>query len=170
MTKAILLVLLTGAAALTHAQSLKKYNVGTSGCAVYTYCDLSNAEMNLSPDSSEVYTAECRNEDVHYGAICVKLSQPASDLDVAENLLIQYLDFLKPTFEVNNSVGYGKGHRLKGNDQTRGIIDYWTDKDTNNIKVKGWTNGNFIVVLYAYSQKDLPETKVNVYLDSLVFP
>jgi hypothetical protein len=48
------------------------------------------------------------------------------------------------------------------------VIDYWTVRK-NNWKVKGWTDGKFIAVLYAIP-KELPESKVNVFLDGLQLP
>jgi len=108
--------------------------------------------------------------DVTYGIICVKLLNTVADLQMAEDLLIAYMDFLKQSFEITSTAGYGKGHRLNNNESTRGIIDYWKDKENNNWKVKGWTDGKHIGVLYAYTNKALPEQKVNVFLDGFRLP
>jgi hypothetical protein len=114
--------------------------------------------------------SECVKDGLNYGVICVKLRQSFKDLDQAENALISYLDYLKSSFKITKSAGYGKGHRLANNENTRGVIDYWEDKEKNNWKVKGWTNKNYIGVMYAYSLKELPETKLNLYLDGFRFP
>jgi hypothetical protein len=151
-----------------YAQSLKKYPIGTSGCSFYTFCDPGTFDVAKSPDGSDVYTAECNNTDVAYGVICVKLKDNIPDMKESEDVLVSYLDYLKTAMKITSSAGYGKGHRLKDNENTRGIIDYWKDKD-NNWKIKGWTNGKFIVVLYVYSKGEIDETKTNVFLNSLVF-
>lgn len=151
------------------AQNFHKTPVGNSGCSLYVFCDISFSSA-LSPDSSMVYTGECKKEDVNWGIICVKLTNPLSDLSQAEELLVNYLDYLKTNFEITQSVGYGKGHRLNKDENTRGIIDYWEDADKNNWKVKGWTDGKYLGVLYAFSLKELPETKVNLYLDGFRLP
>jgi len=151
------------------SQSLKKYPVSKSGCSYYNYCD-AKFDISKSTDSSDIYTGECVAADVTYGIICVKLLNPVADLQMAEDLLIAYMDFLKQNFEITSAAGYGKGHRLNSNENTRGIIDYWKDKDNNNWKVKGWTDGKYIGVLYAYNLKTLPEQKVNVFLDGLRLP
>ncbi|MES1218659.1 MAG: hypothetical protein ABUT20_24360, partial [Bacteroidota bacterium] len=91
-------------------------------------------------------------------------------LSTAEETAVSYLDFLKTQFKIKAAVGYGKGHRLNNNENTRGIIDYWTDDENENWKVKAWTDGKFITVLYVYSNKELPEAKVNVFLDGLRLP
>ncbi len=151
-------------------QSLKKYTIGASGCSAYFFCNPGNFELNKSPDSSDVFTGECTNENVVFGVICVKLKDKVSDLANSESMLISYLDYLKGTLNITKSAGYGKGHKLKGREDTRGVIDYWEDKDKANWKVKGWTDGKFIAIMYCYSTKELPETKINIFLDGLVLP
>ena len=153
----------------SQAQSLKKVPISNSGCSVYTYC-VFNFEKEYSEDSSLVYVSECTKDDMTYGVICVKLQQPADDLDRAEESLISYLDYLKSNFNIKKSAGYGKGHRLNNNENTRGIIDYWEDADLDKWKIKAWTDGKYIGFLYAYSKKELPDTKVNVFLDSFRLP
>ena len=152
----------------SHGQSLKKYSVGNSGCSAYFYCDPGKFDLAKSPDSSEVYTAECTNDGVSYGIICVKLKEQITDMDAGEGVLISYLDYLKTSLNITSAAGYGKGHRLKNNENTRGVIDYWKDKDNENWKIKGWTDGKFICCMYVYSAKELNETKTNVFLDGLV--
>ncbi len=155
---------------ITHAQSLKKYPISNSGCFLYSYCSPGKFDFDFSEDSSKVYTGECVNSEVTYGIICIKLLKPISELSAAEEMMISYLDFLKADFHVKSSAGYGKGHTLNKNENTRGIVDYWKDTGNNNWKVKAWTDGNFIGVMYANSQKELPEQKVNVFLEGFRLP
>jgi len=153
----------------SQAQSFKKVSIGNSGCFVYTYCDF-RFETEYSEDSSLVYVSECVKDGMNYGVICVKLLTPADDPDRAEETLISYLDYLKTSFKIQKAAGYGKGHRLANNEKTRGVLDYWEDSEKNNWKIKAWTNGKFIGVLYGYSAKELPEIKLNVFLDGFRFP
>jgi hypothetical protein len=153
-----------------NAQSLKKYPISNSGCSLYLYCDPKKFDFDYSEDSSKVYTGECFNNDVIYGVICIQLLRPITDLEAAEEMMISYLDFLKADFSVRTAAGYGKGHRLNQDESTRGIIDYWKDGEERNWKIKAWTNGKYIGVLYANSAKELAEAKVNVFLDGFRFP
>lgn len=153
----------------TTAQSIKKIPVGNSGCSIYTYCDI-KFEESKSRDSSMIYAGECNRDSIAYGVICVQLITPPESLQLAEDLLMAYLDFLKESFKINQSAGYSKGHRLNNIENTRGLLDYWKDRDNNNWKIKGWTDGKIISVLYAYSQKKLPEPKVNLFLDGFRLP
>ena len=133
------------------------------------FCNPLRFDEAYSQDSSKIYTAECINDEIHYGIICAKLLNPVNDLSAAEELVVSYLDYLKVDFEIASSAGYGKGHRLNSNENTRGIIDYWKDKENYNWKVKAWMDGKFIVVLYANNKKELPE-KIDVFLNGLRFP
>jgi hypothetical protein len=152
-----------------NAQTLKKYTVSTTGLSYHNYCD-AKFKLDYSADSSKVYTGECVVGDVTYGIICVVLLNPVIDLTAAEDLMIAYVDYLKATFSIQQAAGYGKGHRLNNNENTRGILDYWTDKDGDNWKIKSWTDGKFIGFMSVYSSKELPEAKVNVFLDGLRLP
>ena len=169
MKTRLLAVLLFLSIIHARAQVIKKYSVGETGCNVYGYCSM-KFETALSDDSSTVYTGQCANENVDYGVICVKLLRPIGDLDDAESVMESYLEYLKGNFNITSAAGYGRGHVLNNNEQTRGILDYWKDKEKLNWKVKAWTDGTFIAVLYARSKKELPENKVNIYLDGFRFP
>lgn len=153
----------------SYSQSLKKVPISNSGCSVYTFCTIP-FEKQYSEDSSLLYLGECEKDGVSYGVICVKLLQPAEDIDAAEESMINYLDYLKTSFKILKSTGYGKGHRLNNNENTRGVLDYWEDSDKNNWKIKAWTDGKFIGVLYVYSTQQLNETKMNLFLEGFRFP
>ena len=169
LTKPISIIISLLISTSVFSQSLKKTAIGNSGCSLYSYCPL-KIEMAASKDSSLIYTGECVIDAVSYGVICVKLLNPRSDLSQAEELLVAYLDYLKASFEITSAAGYGKGHRLNNNENTRGILDYWEDKEKNKWKVKAWTDGKFIGVMYVFSKKELPESKVNVFLESFRLP
>lgn len=171
--KSIISIALSLLIALTvQAQSLKKSPIGHSGCQAYFFCDV-NVENSFSEDSSIVYTNACTGKDsLEYGLICVQLKEKISDIQVAENVMISYLDYLKTSFSITKSTGYGKGHTLKNYPAAHGVIDYWSDNKDQDWKVKGWTDGQFIAVLYVISPKDQPntESKINLYLDGFRFP
>jgi len=164
-----LLLVVSLIAAAANAQSLKKYSVSNSGCSLYSYCE-SKYDVDYSADSSKVYTGECTIGEVTYGVICVKLLNTINDLDAAEEMMISYVDFLKKSFNIVKAAGYGKGHQLNNNENTRGILDYWEDKELDKWKIKAWTDGKYIGFMYAYGKKELPEAKVNVFLESLRLP
>jgi hypothetical protein len=170
MRRSTLALLFSFAFVFGNAQRLAKYAVSNTGCSVYMFCDPGEFKLELSDDSSKIYTAECVNDGVTYGVICIKLRVPNVDLDAAENVVIAYLDYLKTSFKIQKSAGYGKGNRLNNNENTRGVTDYWQDADSQNWKIKGWTNGSYIGVVYINSKTELNETKSNVFLNSFRMP
>ena len=166
-----MLLAITVSVAHTNAQALKKYPVGKSGCQVSMYCNPGKFELSMSPDSSAVYTGECKAGDVTYDIICVKMKEKIDSLDDAEAVLVQYLDYLKSSFDVPEAAGYSRGHRLKGQEKrSRGVLDYWKDKEGANIKVKGWTNGRYISVHLVIAPGKIDDAKANPFLDGIVFP
>ncbi len=153
------------------AQSLKKYSIGDSGCSAYLFCDPGIFEKTYSEDSSLVYTGDCKADSLTYGIICAKIKDVISNADDAESLLVNYLGYLKSAFEIKSSAGYGKGHTMNNKPDARGIIDYWKDKDGKEWKIKGWTDGKFIAVMYLYANGKLNETeKMNLFLNGFRFP
>jgi len=163
----MIVLLLTGLCSA--AQSLKKYPIGKSGCAYYGFCE---AQLNesRSPDSSRIWTGGCTIDSVTYTIICVKLSERFDDLAVAEQVLISYMDYLKTSLEIKKASAYGKGHKLEGKENTRGVIDYWEWKNGDNGKVKGWTDGRFIGVMMVSGKGELPYSKKEVFLDGFRLP
>jgi len=169
MRTSIFLIALLISCASSYAQTLKKYPISNSGCFLYSYCE-SKYDVAYSSDSSRVYTGECLAGDVTYGVICIKLLNPVADLLNAEDLMVSYLEYLKGSFNIIKVAGYGKGHRLNDNDNTRGILDYWEDKELDKWKIKAWTDGKYIGLMYVHSKKELPESKINIFLDSFRLP
>ncbi len=84
--------------------------------------------------------------------------------------MVSYLEYLKGSFNIIKAAGYGKGHRLNNNDNTRGILDYWEDKELDKWKIKAWTDGKYIGLMYVHSKKELPGSKINIFLDSFRLP
>ncbi|MBX2904400.1 MAG: hypothetical protein KF744_00075 [Taibaiella sp.] len=155
----------------SYGQLLRKYPVGKSGCTVRMFCDPGSFELSMSPDSSAVYTGECKRDSVIYDVICVRMKDRIDSLGDAEAILLQYLDYLKNSFGVSESAGYGKGHYLKGKEKsTRGLLDYWRDKDGMNIKVKGWTDGRYISVHLVISALPIKEEQAELFLNGIEFP
>jgi hypothetical protein len=168
MRRPVLLLLFLAISFITiHAQD--KIAISTTGCTVQVYCFPGRFDAYDLEDGSTVYADECDNDKVTYGIYCVKLKKPLTDLSAAEDSAMAYLDFLKIDYGIVRSKGYDKGHKLNKNETTRGIYDTWEDADKNKWKIKAWTNGNFICVLYMHSAKELPDKKTEIFLEGLRF-
>jgi len=152
------------------AQDPSKVAISGTGCTIQVFCFPGRFDAYDLEDGSTVYADDCEKDGVNYGIYCVKLKKPVTDLSAAEDTVITYLDFLKLDYGIVKSKGYDKGHKLNKTDGTRGIYDTWEDADKNKWKIKAWTNGNFICVLYMFSAKELPDKKTEIFLEGLRFP
>ena len=144
--------------------------ISNTGCTVEVYCFPGRFDAYDLEDGSTVYADDCEKDNVTYGIYCVKLKTPLANMESAEDSIIALLDFLKLDYGIVKSKGYDKGHQLNKNETTKGVTDNWEDADKNHWRIKGWTNGNFICLLYVFSNKELPEKKTETFLDGLRFP
>lgn len=147
-----------------------KIAISGTGCTAEVFCFPGRFDAYDLEDGSTVYADDCIKEGITWGIYCVKLIKPVTNLDAAEDTVATYLDFMKLDNGIVKSKGYDKGHHLNKDEATRGIYDSWEDSDKEKWKIKAWTNGKFIVVLYVHSAKELPEKKVEVFLEGLRFP
>ncbi|MBL0271091.1 MAG: hypothetical protein IPP99_21040 [Chitinophagaceae bacterium] len=152
------------------AQDPQKVAISTTGCTVQVYCLPGRFDVYDLEDGSTVYADDCEKEGVTYGIYCIKLKNPVTDLDAAEDSIATILDFLKLDYGIVKGKGYDKGHKLNKDESTRGVFDTWEDVDNNKWKIRAWTNGRFICVMHMHSNKELPDKKTEVFLNGLRFP
>jgi len=142
-----------------------KFYIGSSGCSIvapgYMITD-----STYSEDSSLIYSGEIALDSFHFFIILVDIKNPIPDSGLArETVLVNYLDHLKSSFSITESVGYGRGHTLPGYDQALGVLDYWKDEFGDSWSVKGWTDGDTGCFRYLragslskpFNRKRLPE-------------
>ncbi len=151
---------------------LSKTAISNSGC--YAYLPKGSSEITFettySPDSAKVFTGEVVDGNHHFAIIVVKLTQKLTSLEEKENLLTNYLDHLRTSFEVVQSAGYGKGHHLESAPSAIGMIDYWDDKEHNKWAIKGWADNNIIAVLMLYGPVEYPIFNIQqMFLDGFRF-
>ncbi|NVO21642.1 MAG: hypothetical protein HXX13_18220 [Bacteroidetes bacterium] len=130
----------------------KQYPIGNSGISAYFSCNPGIGDVAYSPDSSKVYTLECKPmEGLTYSLIAVDFAIDLSN-DEVENVLSSYLDYLKSEFKVVSSVGYDVGHFLPTHPSAVTITDSWDD-GTSEISVGGCANTGTIGVLLVFRTK-----------------
>ena len=170
MRKLMLFLFLTTCWINLTAQDASKVAISNTGCTVQVFCFPGRFDSYDLEDGSTVYADDCEKDGVTYGIYCVKLKKTITDLAAAEDTIITYLNFLKLDYGLVKGKGYDKGHKLNKNEATLGVFDSWEDADKNKWKIKAWTNGSFICILYMFSGKELPDKKSEIYLEGLRFP
>ena len=161
------ILLLTGLFSLaqeTVKPSFRKYPVESTGCFLYLLSPPGEWTIEKSEDGSNVYTHSQEVGNFSYEIIAVKFAVPLSGVprDEQEALLISYLDFLKSQFGVTETIGYGKGQLLPGDETAIGVLDFWKGSNGSQTKLKGWINENYLAVLLVSGNSDPSD---NAYTD-----
>ena len=174
MKNSLLLFILLIFTYFSYCQAVPRFNKTTimnSGCYAYFPDTPTNYEQTLSEDSSFVYTASVNFDNYTYGIIVIKF-KTAFNISTSEleDLLISYMDYLKSTFNITSSLGYGKGYTSNFNANATGIIDTWQDKENYTLSIKGWIDKDFIGFLYLKGKEEYPNYNIrNIFLNGFVF-
>ncbi len=130
-----------------------------------------NFELSYSPDSSKVYTGEVLSGNHHFSVILIEFNDmELQNKEEKETILVNYLDYLQETFNIENAAGYGKGHTMESDSEAVGVIDYWQDVDSDLWVVKAWANKNYLAVMMLYGPEEYPYFNLQqLFLDSFRF-
>jgi len=141
--------------------NFRKYQIAETAYYCYFPSDPGKFQAQQSEDGQLMYLAEVNVNNNSFGIITVLLNNSFASPTPKElkDLLVSYMDFLKQTFEITGSAGYGYGHTLESRPNTQGILDYWQDKEGNELVVKGWIDNKVIAFLYIKG-KNLPVQNV----------
>lgn len=148
----------------------ERVDLGTTGLSAYMPRGFPPFDVTTSQDGSTVHSGELRLGGFTFACIALRLKEPLGADDDREGMLVSYLDFLKTTFGVTQSAGYGRGHTVDSEPLARGVIDYWDDADKVHYAVKGWVTLTHLAVLMVYGPGDYPYlTAQQAYLDGIRF-
>jgi hypothetical protein len=159
----ILVLLFSLCANAQTAPRFVKTEIGNSGAKLYLPGKPDPVNLSYSPDSSAVYTIETIDSSsgayYHFGSLVVNLK----DVDLAgmeEEMLVNYLDYLKTAFNIKSAAGYGKGHTLDSHPTAKGVLDYWVDEENTHWIVKGWAAESTLFVMFIYGPEDYPNPNI----------
>lgn len=151
---------------LSSSKRIKNQLIGDTGCSALLDAD---SELEATPTQSgdQLYFHEFREKNVAYGMICVRMNTHHS-LEEAETMLRVYIDQLKGPFYILHNTGiYDEADW--NSDSSRTIADYWQDCHKKDWKVKGYTNGKVLAVLYVKNIGNVDVKKQDFFLDSFHF-
>jgi hypothetical protein len=151
---------------LSSSKKFKNYFIGNTGCSVLLF---PNAEFEtiITASGDQLYFQRSREKKVTYGLICVRLHREY-ELDEATEMLNNYIDKLRGPFFILHHIGLRKD--IDWNTSTsRTVVDYWQDADKHDWKVKGYTDGRFMAVLYVKNINHVEVAKQDLFLDSFHF-
>jgi hypothetical protein len=104
---------------------------------------------------------------VTYGIICIQLNRHY-EMKQAVSLLARYINKLKRSFYVLHNTGLQAGTDWNS-PLSKSIVDYWQDEDQKDWKVKGYTDGSTMAILYVKNITQIEVRQQDLFLDSFHF-
>lgn len=151
---------------LSSGRKVKNQFIGSTGCSALLASDES-LESSTTASGDQLYFHEFKEKNVSYGMICVQMTSEYS-LDEAEVLLKSYIDKLKGPFYILHNTGIHDDTDWNS-ETSKTIVDYWQDRQKKDWKVKGYTNGKILSVLYVKNIGHVDVRKQDLFLDSFHF-
>jgi hypothetical protein len=114
-----------------------------------------------------VQAHEYKDNDATFGIITIRLKNGFPELQLAEPVLSEFMQQLQPTFAVQHTTGRIVDYELQ---QAKMVVtDYWRDVEGTDWKVKGWTDGKTMAVLYIKNIAQVPVEKESFFLNGVLF-
>jgi hypothetical protein len=151
---------------LSSSRKLQHCFIGDTGCFLL-FAKSSPFEKRKTESGDDLYFNEFSEKGVTYGVICVEMKSEY-DPDDAIDMLARYMNQLRGPFFVFHQVGQ---ERSKDWNHASSItlVDYWQDARGVDCKVKGYTNGKTLAVLYVRNIGEAEVAKQEAFLDSFHF-
>jgi hypothetical protein len=163
-----LILLLT--ASLVLYKSSKKYKkilIGDTPCSVH-FSPEASFDHTKSEDGDDLYFSEHVEKGITYGILCAQLVETLP-LEEAEDVTTAYLGRLRKPFYALHSTGITPCPVYKGTSAIIRLEDYWQDQDGCDWKVKAYTDGATIAVLYVKNIAEGETEKHDAFLNSFSF-
>lgn len=151
---------------ISSPRRFKNYFIGDTGCSALLFTG-NDFQQTRTITGDQLYFNECSEKDVDFGIICIRLQEEYT-LDEASSMLKNYMDKLKDPFFVLHETGV-QADTDWNSIYTRTLVDYWQDTENKDWKVKGYTNGHFLAVLYVKNISQVEVRKQDLFLDSFHF-
>jgi hypothetical protein len=148
------------------AKKLQHYYIGDTGCSALL-SSKHDFEKTSTESGDDLYFHEYSEGQVTFGIICIDLREQY-DPEHATEMLRAYINKLKRPFFVLHQTGLQKDMDWN-NVSSSTVIDYWQDADKNDWKIKAYTNGRFMSILYVKNIAQAEAANVDFFLDSFYF-
>ncbi len=142
--------------------ALKRYIIGDADCSSLLFDGLVHTHKTADGDRLHFY-----EQDVHgvcYGFIVVKLNQP-QPIDTAGKMLVEYLAGVRKPWEIV----HGSEVDVDCYDAYSIATDYCQDAQGRDWKLRGYTNGSTLAVLYAKNIGVAPVHEHDAFLNGFAF-
>lgn len=140
-------------------------SIGDRGCSALLSGKRQKATATEGGD--KLYFHEFKESQTTFGLICISLHQEYS-LDEASAMLQNYMEKLHVPFTILHQTGIQP--ETDWNSQAScALVDYWQDGECVDWKVKGYTDGRSLAVLYVRNIGPVDVARQDLFLDSFYF-
>lgn len=151
---------------LSSTRKFKKEFIEETGFSVMQLSPYPEYSTSKTSCGDELYFNESIEDETTYGIICIHLNKPY-DIGTAETLLTHYINKLKKPFHIRHNVGIQSDFDWN-HESTKAVCDYWQDAKGKDWKIKGYTNGEIMAILYVKNIAEISVAKQDLFLDSFI--
>ncbi|HYO21655.1 MAG TPA: hypothetical protein VER36_04570 [Flavisolibacter sp.] len=136
-----------------------------NGCSVLLVSGNRTLHFKHTRDGERVYFYDHAVAGVTYGLIMVHMKELYT-LHQAENILVQYINRMRRPLRI----AYNVAMQIEKKKGVITICDYWQDEAGHDWKIKGYTNGKTIAVLYVKNIGESPVNEHDGFINGFRFP
>lgn len=133
-------------------------------CSTLLHSGAKTLHIRHTKDGDKLFFNEYAEDGVTYGLICVQMSQLHS-LPEAEKIMVQYINRVRKPLHI----AFNLSMEMERSAKTSIITDYWQDIAGFDWKIKGYTNGKIVALLYVKNIADASVKNHDAYLDGFRF-
>jgi hypothetical protein len=152
----------------TETRGPSQINIGAPGCTLTVH----KPPVIHSIKTEEGYPAwigQSEEKASRFGFATILLPQPADDEEEMKHLLYKFLDDVHQSFDIVCGIGLTYGYDHPGDPSIFGFCEYWQDRLGHDWKVKAWSNGLLMTVLYISNIGVVSLKDQETYLDGISF-
>ena len=135
-----------------------------NGCSTLLHSGAKTLQVRHTKDGDKLYFNEYTEDGVTYGLICVQMPVFYA-MDEAERILVQYVNRVRKPLHISHSLMM-EAERMP---KMTTLTDYWQDNAGHDWKIKGYTNGKIVSLLYVKNIADTTVKNHDAYLEGFRF-
>ncbi|MDB5205185.1 MAG: hypothetical protein JWR72_260 [Flavisolibacter sp.] len=146
------------------APRFKRYLIGQSGGTSLLVSGSDQLHIKYTKEGDVIYFSDSAIGNVAYGLICIQMKQLYT-LWKAETILVQYINRVRKPL----GIAYNISMEIKKTAGQITITDYWQDNNGTDWKIKGYTNGKTVAVLYVKNITEAAVKEHDAFLNGFKF-
>jgi hypothetical protein len=145
-----------------------KLTIGAPGCTLTVHKPPTIHRIDTE-EGYPAYIGQSKIAESTYGFATVILPVFIDNHDEVKHKLYVLLEDVYSSFRIEYGTGLSYGYNHPGDEAIFGFTEYWQDKDGMDWKVKAWTNGKVMTVLYIRNIGSVSLKDQDSYLDGISF-